>query len=112
MISEMDIKANLRKIAIDELKGYLTCGRAENSQNPFTNDEMSLFVTKNTQKIDDCVNEIYNAYSKDDTLDELVNPENEWIREYVFRKKYFGTLTNKNNNKTNDDDSDNDSDDE
>lgn len=83
MNTEMDIKVNLRKIVIDEIKGYLTCFREDNDLIPFTDDEVMKFITNNTQKIDDCVNEIYNDYSNDNELHELVNPMNSQVREYL-----------------------------
>ncbi len=112
MISEMDIKANLYEIAIDELKDFLTRDREENGQNPFTDYQILLFLTDNSKNIDYCVDEIYNAYLEHDKLDELVNPENELIREYLFNSDRFYVLSDIINNTTDDDDSDDDSYDE
>ncbi len=83
MISETEIKSNLRKMAIDEIQFNLTLGREDNNKKPFTNEEISQFVDQNSEKIDQCVNEIYNDYEADDELHRLVKPRQSQVREYL-----------------------------
>ncbi len=82
--SEMNIKNNLRKLIIHQIHCDLTIGREDNEEIPFTNEQIESFVNKNSGKIEDCINEIYNDYQKDNELIELDNPEDEWIREYLY----------------------------
>lgn len=84
MMSETEIKENLRKIAIDEITANLTIGREDDDLIPFTNEEVLQFVTKNSKRIDKCINYIYNDYSNDNELENLLNPMNSQVREYLF----------------------------
>ncbi len=82
--SEMDIKKNLRDLIIIQIHCDLTIGREDEEQVPFTKDQIKSFIDTNSQKIEDCINEIYNDYQKDNELDDLMNPEGDWIREYLY----------------------------
>jgi len=42
------------------------------------------YIQANTQNVWDAVNEMYEAYSDDNELNDLRNPEGDWCREYLY----------------------------
>lgn len=62
----------------------LTIGREEEDLIPFTTDEIKQFIDSNTTKIDNVIRQIITEYERDGDLDELDNPEYDWISEYLY----------------------------
>jgi hypothetical protein len=89
----MDIKNKLRQKIIEFIQNEFTIGRKTNHMPPFTSEQISVFVNTNTDKIDHCVIGIYEDFEADNKLDELVNPTDLQIYQYVYdllhRIEYF-----------------------
>jgi hypothetical protein len=78
-----NIKNNLRRMILEEIRADLTIGRIDDNKSPFTEEQILLFVNENSFEIDNCVYQIYTEYERDNELNKLVNPEYSQIREYL-----------------------------
>ncbi len=85
MIPTMEtIKNNLREMTIKQIHCDLTIGKTDYDKIPYTDEQITLFINNNSEKIDNCINEIYNDYEQDNELEDLVRPEQSLICEYLY----------------------------
>ena len=69
---------------ITQITADLTTGRIDNKKKPFKTAKINNFIQQNEHNIDKTIKEIINDYTEDNELEELNNPENDWIREYLY----------------------------
>jgi hypothetical protein len=62
----------------------LTIGRIENDLQPFSYDEIQLFLSKNSDIIQNVIKQIIHDYSIDNEIELLKNPLFDWIGEYLY----------------------------
>ena len=71
-----------------EIKVNLTVGRKDEDQNEYTEEQIQNFIIDNKENIDILISNMIKDFEEedeDDELADLLNPEDEWIREYVNR---------------------------
>ncbi len=73
------------KIRIDfQIKCDLTIGRDDNDLQPFSENKISDFIKRNINRIDTVIDIMITEYKNDNELEDLLNPEPDWIREYLY----------------------------
>ena len=86
------IRVLLRKKFEEEINNNLTNGREEQESGaPYTEEQVLSFIKKNSKKIDNIIKQMINDYQEDEELDELLEPCDDWIREYLFDDIEFPT---------------------
>ena len=73
----------LWEMCVVEITSRLTDGRDDDEEVPFSEDEVSAYISKNHLKIKTIVGLLTEAYSE--CIDEV---ENDWIRGYLYNPKY------------------------
>ena len=68
---------------LEIIKSELTIGRNDRELNIYNNTEINNFIEVNNLKILKLKNLIIEEYEKDNELELLLNPENDWITEYM-----------------------------
>ena len=79
---------------LEIIKSELTIGRNDRELNMYNNTEINNFIENNKLKILKLKNLIIEEYEKDNELELLLNPENDWITEYMDDLT-FGSRFNK-----------------
>jgi hypothetical protein len=74
----------LLSLFIKEIECALTIGRSDNELEPFSEDKINTFIEDHMSDILDRIHSMYNCYEEDGELEDLKNPENDWIREVLF----------------------------
>jgi hypothetical protein len=69
---------------IKQIHCDLTIGKEDNDEIPFTEEKINKFINKNKSVIKKMIMNIIEEYEEDNKLDELYNPEDDWIREYLY----------------------------
>lgn len=82
--SKKEYKNIIRDRFQKELKSMLTTGRADDGMEPLKKKER--FFEKYQDEIEECVNEMYDAYAEDEELEDLRTGENDWFKEYLSDK--------------------------
>jgi hypothetical protein len=84
----MDLKTHcekvLRNLIITTIKCDLTVGRIDNDLEKIEDERINEFINNNENNIKNIINEMIFNYEKDDELDDLKTPENDWVREYMY----------------------------
>jgi hypothetical protein len=84
----MDLKTHcekvLRNLIITTIKCDLTVGRIDNDLEKIEDERINEFINNNENNIKNIINEMIFDYEKDDELDDLKTPENDWVREYMY----------------------------
>ena len=82
-----NIKENVELIIYNKIleiiKSELTIGKNNRELNIHNNTEINNFIEVNNLKILKLKNLIIEEYEKDNELELLLNPENDWITEYM-----------------------------
>jgi hypothetical protein len=82
-----NIKENVELIIYNKIleiiKSELIIGRNDKELNMYNNTEINNFIENNKLKILKLKNLIVEEYEKDNELELLLNPENDWITEYM-----------------------------
>jgi len=68
---------------LEIIKSELTIGKNDKELNMYNNTEINNFIEVNNLKILKLKNLIIEEYEKDNELELLLNPENDWITEYM-----------------------------
>ena len=68
---------------LEIIKSELIIGRNDRELNMYNNTEINNFIEVNNLKILKLKNLIIEEYEKDNELELLLNPENDWITEYM-----------------------------
>jgi hypothetical protein len=68
---------------LEIIKSELTIRRNDKELNMYNNTEINNFIEVNNLKILKLKNLIIKEYEKDNKLELLLNPENDWITEYM-----------------------------
>ena len=68
---------------LEIIKSELIIGRNDKELNMYNNIEINNFIEVNNLKILKLKNLIIEEYEKDNELELLLNPENDWITEYM-----------------------------
>ena len=68
---------------LEIIKSELIIGRNDKELNMYNNTEINNFIENNKLKILKLKNLIVEEYEKDNELELLLNPENDWITEYM-----------------------------
>ncbi len=79
-----NIRNILRKKIIKIIHCDLTIGRTDADLQPLEENEINNFITNNNNNIEQTINTMIHDYEEDGELEELVNPENDWILEYLY----------------------------
>ena len=69
---------------LEIIKSELTIGRNDKELNIYNNTEINNFIEVNNLRILKLKNLIVEEYEKDNELELLLNPENDWITEYMY----------------------------
>ena len=69
---------------LEIIKSELTIGRNDKELNVYNNTEINNFIEVNNLRILKLKNLIVEEYEKDNELELLLNPENDWITEYMY----------------------------
>ena len=69
---------------LEIIKSELIIGRNDKELNMYNNTEINNFIEVNNLKILKLKNLIVEEYEKDNELELLLNPENDWITEYMY----------------------------
>lgn len=69
---------------MDIINSDLTIGREDRDLVPFNNNQIIQFIVDNHNNIEECISAIMRDYEEDDELNELLNPEMDWILEYLY----------------------------
>jgi hypothetical protein len=83
MIEAM-IKTGLRQKMEKQLRCDMTIGMADENMEEYTEEEIAKFISDNNEEISKAIDEMYLAYEEDNDLESLEQPENDWIREYLY----------------------------
>ena len=73
---------------LEIIKSELTIGRNDKELNIYNNTEINNFIEVNNLRILKLKNLIVEEYEKDNELELLLNPENDWITEYMYELFY------------------------
>ena len=69
---------------LEIIKSELTIGRNDKELNIYNNTEINNFIEVNNLRILKLKNLIVEEYEKDNELELLLKPENDWITEYMY----------------------------
>ncbi len=69
---------------VAEIRCYLTIGMLDNEQQEYTLQQQDEFIKANHLQIETAANEMMQQYIDEDELDELDDPDNDFIREYLY----------------------------
>jgi hypothetical protein len=78
------IRTKLYTKICEIIKADLTTGAKDNECVPLTTTEIAKFLQDNSQKIQDCINEMVADYKADNELEVLQDPCDDWITEYLY----------------------------
>ena len=76
----------LYNIIIKQLICDVTIGRKDNDLEPYTDIQIYNFIKDNEKQIENTINNMIKDYKNDGDLEELKNPEKDWIREYLYQE--------------------------
>lgn len=82
--SEDNIKKIIKNSMIEELRSKLTTGMLDNDLKEYTEDEIVTYLTKNDDKLNASVNEMFNDYKNDNELGDIPTAPNDWFKEYLY----------------------------
>jgi len=82
------IKKSLRRKFLTEIRCRLTVYMEDNGEEAFTDEKIKKYVEENNAEIDALVDRMFNDYAQDDEINELINPESDWIREYLYSEEF------------------------
>ena len=75
----------LRKIIVDQITADLTHWREDEEIGPaYTKEELNKFFEQNEEKINFVISLMIADYKRDDELEDLLEPCDDWIREYLY----------------------------
>ena len=66
------------------IQADLTLGKTDNDLPPFNENQINDFITNHKNKIELTIQQIIDAYTEDNELESLYNPEDDWIREFLY----------------------------
>ena len=69
---------------LEIIKSELTIGRNDKELNIYNDTKINNFIEVNNLRILKLKNLIVEEYEKDNELELLLNPENDWITEYMY----------------------------
>lgn len=73
---------------LEIIKSELTIGRNDKELNIYNNTEINNFIEVNNLRILKLKKLIVEEYEKDNELELLLKPENDWITEYMYDRFY------------------------
>lgn len=74
----------IRAKIIDIIKSDLTIGRTDAGLLPLNENAIRNFISENSNEIEEAIQTIIADYEDDGELDQLSNPENSMILEYLY----------------------------
>jgi hypothetical protein len=80
----------LNHLICGQIKSDLTTGRSDNELEPLSQKKITDYIKNNQQNIDKIIIRMFTDFICDEdsnpneTVDDLKNPENDWIREYLY----------------------------
>ena len=80
------IKTVLYKLILEQIRADLTTGQEDQDFDPYTDEQINNFVVDNEVNIQKVISDMINAYEDDDELEDLFDPEADWIREYLYER--------------------------
>ena len=78
------IRMVLRSMILDIINSDLTIGREDRDLQPFNNQEIREFIAENNNNIEQAVSAIMRDYEEDGELNDLLEPETDWVLEYLY----------------------------
>ena len=78
------IKTALHIKIINLINADLVIGRIDNNLQPYTDQEIDVFINNNNENIDEMIEQIIRVYEYNNALYELENPTNECIRDFLY----------------------------
>jgi hypothetical protein len=89
------VTAVLRKIIISQITADLTYWREDEEIGPaYTKEELDKFFELNEEKIKFVISLMIADYKRDDELEDLLEPCDDWIREYLYEYVDVPGMTN------------------
>jgi len=87
---ETTARNKLYILSLAQIEADLTTGREDNDLPPYSNDYIRNYIETNNDRILQMIDRIVYDFKQDNELDELTNPEQSLIREYL--PDYFPDL--------------------
>jgi hypothetical protein len=80
---KLECEKNIRAKILNTIKTKLTIGRTDNDLSEIDDDNIIKFIADNEHKIKNIITNMINDYEKNGELEQLINPENDWVNEYM-----------------------------
>lgn len=77
------LKLTLMKLFNEEIMAYLTSADDEETS-PVSENIAQTFIDRSSEMILAAVTQMCQDYDEEGELNELANPDNDWIREYIY----------------------------
>jgi purine nucleoside phosphorylase len=81
---ETKIANILKNIITIMITNDLTIGRTDDDKEPLSQEEISIFINNNEEKINKVISNIIYDYKDTNELELLENPLYDWIGEYLY----------------------------
>lgn len=78
------VKSMINKRMVEQIVADLTIGRDDNELPEFTQEQIDITIAHYEPKIIIATNNMYDAYNEDNTLHDLIKPEADWFREFLY----------------------------
>jgi len=79
-----EIQQIIKNRVIIQIRSDLITGRSDAGKDPYTGDQIDEFIEQNTNQIQDLIHAMISDYQMDGNLEALRDPENDWIRDYLY----------------------------
>lgn len=83
-MTSLKLKNTLKIRFIDELRSLMTVGREDEELEPWNQSEQKQFLEKYDLEIERLVNLMIKTYTDDNESEDLEDPENDWIRDFLY----------------------------
>ena len=90
------IKTILYKLILEQIRADLTTGQEDQDLDPYTIEQINNFVIDNEANIQKVISDMINAYEDDEELEDLLEPEPDWIREFLYEHVKVPNMINDN----------------
>ena len=78
------VRDNLIRLMKDEIVSFLSVVREDHDVEPFTEDDIQLWIINNLPRIEKQVDCMIREYTDAGEAHELNDTEQDWIREYIY----------------------------
>lgn len=79
-----EIRDSLRKRIEQQIRADLTIGRTDDELEEYTEEQIIKFISDHESEISETIKQMIDDHLRDNDLHELINPEDDWIREYLY----------------------------